>query len=668
MWNELPKLDKYEYVRTSPYVIRVIGLLGTLSVVLMAYGYINFLELNIYYYFIFGPVIFIVIFNKLLRFFIQIFYPKFDIKKHEKFVSEFWENNSEPAVDVFLPYAGEDLTIHEEVVKAATELNYKNYNVYLLDDSPNESQKYLAEKYNCTYISRPNKGEWKKSGNLEFGYGKSNGEFIFILDADFKPSKDALKDTIPYIASDSRIGILQTPQYFDQSHEVHQRSKIEFGGGNIVEDFYRISMPCRDEFNAAMCVGTSAIYRRTAVIKLNGTPKVHASEDLATGLLITKIDYNVKYIPLIISIGMSPNTFQGYFIQHQRWCSGNLIFAEYWPKAKLNLVARIIYLLNPTYYLAEAFSILFTFQFLILLYLNSPNITLYQIYYFIPFLIVDKLIIPIFKVNKDKPGTKLAALSNSYTYLYTFLSLLIKKFPQWHPSGTKLNTLHKDFLSCNKMGITISTVFLLSFSYLLISHPLILGNFNLYPILFWAVYSAFWHTVYLTTVGSSILSEYQYLIDNFRTKVNFYYRAGISPLLLSFTLGIFLANSYDSIKKPDTPTAVVLSNLVDKKNINILSEVFKTNIKSNKILAASGENNLKQIYFYEISENLTIQNIAYKAISDYLDRNNLFITNGQMNFAVNKLAPVLQAQNNKKVEIKGEVIEKIIDNTIASNI
>ena len=199
MWSDLTKLDKYQYVRTNPYIIRTIAFLGVLATIYMGYGFWNYIHLRPLYLFVFGPIVLVLTLNKLMRFIIQLFYPKFDIKKHEAFIKNFWAQNPEPSVDIFLPYAGEEIEVHEAVVKAAVAMNYKNYKVYMLDDAGKEEHAALAEKYGCIRLSRPNKGEYKKSGNLEYGYAHSEGQFIFILDADFIPEKDALKDLIPYI-------------------------------------------------------------------------------------------------------------------------------------------------------------------------------------------------------------------------------------------------------------------------------------------------------------------------------------------------------------------------------------------------------------------------------------------------------------------------------------
>lgn len=559
MWKDIAQVDKYQYVRTSPYLIRFMGVLGACASLLMGYGFWSYLNLNIFYLIIFGPIVFFLITNKFLRFLIQLFYPRFDIKKHEEFINDYWDKNPEPSIDIFLPYAGEEIEVHEAVVKAAVNLNYKNYRVYMLDDSGRDDHKKLAKKYGCIHLSRPNKGEYKKSGNLEYGYAHSEGEYIFILDADFIPAPNALKDMIPYMAQDKQIGILQTPQYFEQTDDVHNRSRIEFGGGNIVEDFYRIILPCRDEFRAGMCVGTSALYRRTAIEKLHGTPKVHASEDLATGLLITQHGFYVKYLPLIESIGTSPDSFQSYFKQHLRWCSGNLVFAKYWPTARMSLMARLIYLVNPMYYLSEALSVIFCFQFLILLYFHNDSLSIFHTLYFLPYIIVSKIMIPVSKINKGKIGTKLAALNNSYTYFYTFITMVTKSVPAWHPTGLKISGVSSDFLENVNIGIGISSIYIALFIYVIVSKPDIFGNYNAYAVLAWSFYSVFWHVAYLTMVARSI---HQSRVEEVPSKTRRLFMTGETHFLATLCLLLFLSATFNAtvtLQKPNTPTAIAIA-------------------------------------------------------------------------------------------------------------
>ena len=104
----------------------------------------------------------------------------------------------------------------------------------------------------------------KKAGNIKHGYENSSGEFIVIFDADFAPHHDFIRDLLPY-TSDPRTAIVQSPQYFQTDKDVHKRSIIEYGAGQVQEDFYRIIQQSRDTFGAAICVGSNAIYRRSAI-------------------------------------------------------------------------------------------------------------------------------------------------------------------------------------------------------------------------------------------------------------------------------------------------------------------------------------------------------------------------------------------------------------------
>lgn len=682
MWSSDLKLDKYKYVRTNPYLIRTIAVLGILTTLLMGYGLFLYLQIETIYLIIFGPVVTIFVLNKLLRFFTQLFFPKFSIREHENFVNKYWAENPEPSVNVFLPWAGEDLEIHEEVVKAVAKLNYSNYKVYMLDDVGREDHKALASKYGFTYLSRPNKGVYKKSGNLQYGYEHSNGKYVLILDADFIPTKDSLRDLIPYMEADPEIGILQTPQYFEQTKDVHKRSMIEFGGGNIVEDFYRIVMPCRDEFKAAMCVGTSAIYRRSAIELLQGTPKVHASEDLATGLLITRFGYYVKYMALIISMGKSPETYQGYFKQHMRWCSGNLVFAKYWPRARLNLMARIIYMTNPLYYLSEALTIVFSFQFLILLYFHNQSLSLWNTLYFIPYIILSRIVVPSIKANKNKLGTKLAALNNSYTYFYTYIRMLTKGVPAWHPTGVKVSNLHGDFLSAFNIGTFISFTFIAGFLIVILNKPEIFGNYNTYIVLAWTFYSVFWHGLFLTFVLKYIHPFQVSQISSGVGKLFLNAKTYSIPALCFILTAITVYNFTLSVMNPYTPTRIAMASILEgeipaasagpaaantqqltKVSQNITTPDGLMKSETGEILSATVEPipMATSKYIYVIERGDSLYKISKKAVNEYASKSNINLSNRQINYAtamISKSIKIGPLRIGEELEIEEEVISK----------
>ena len=70
---------------------------------------------------------------------------------------------------------------------------------------------------------------------------------------------------------------------------------------------------CRDRFDAAICVGTSAIYRRTAIMSVGGTPKVWGTEDVRTGLAITRGGVQGQIYPTNCKYWDKPRHITGLF-------------------------------------------------------------------------------------------------------------------------------------------------------------------------------------------------------------------------------------------------------------------------------------------------------------------------------------------------------------------
>ena len=212
---------RYNYIIQNPTRIRILYLFTLISWGFAVIGLFKFFDLSIFTGFFCSLSSYPLSIPRTVSYFVNVFYPGFDLQEHEKKKKEFWANNH-PTVDVFLPIAGEDIKILRQTWKAVAKLDYDNYQVYVLEDKVDLKARKLAAELGFNYLSRPNKGEYKKAGNLKYGYENSNGEFVVILDADFVPHKSFIKESIPYFNNPS-IGIVQTPQYFETNDEIHDR-------------------------------------------------------------------------------------------------------------------------------------------------------------------------------------------------------------------------------------------------------------------------------------------------------------------------------------------------------------------------------------------------------------------------------------------------------------
>jgi cellulose synthase (UDP-forming) len=268
----------------------------------------------------------------------------FDMAAHRRLVDA-WRPLVYPSVDIFLPICGEDAGILTNTWAGVRELidAYPGTaQAFVLDDGPSDEAAELAERFGLTYLRRPNIREFKKSGNLKFGYDRTSGDHIVIFDADFRPRTDFLTETLPYM-EDPKTGIVQTPQYFRVSP--HQ-TWVERGASASLEVFYRGVQVCRDRFGSALCVGSNAVYRRTALDEEGGFTLVPFAEDSHTGLDMRYHGYRLRYLPVVIAIGVCPATLDSYMRQQYRWCCGasSLIWTDNMWRVRMPFRARLPYL------------------------------------------------------------------------------------------------------------------------------------------------------------------------------------------------------------------------------------------------------------------------------------------------------------------------------------
>ncbi|MDH3022481.1 cellulose synthase catalytic subunit [Gordonia alkanivorans] len=226
-----------------------------------------------------------------------------------------------PTVDIFLPTCGESLEILRNTYGHVVAMNWPGrLSVYVLDDAAREEVHDLAASFGFDYVVRPDRGHLRKAGNLRNACRISRGELIVIFDADFCPRADFLGHLVPYL-DDPQVAIVQSPQCFATTESMNW---IQRTAGATQEFFYRWVLPSRDRIGAANCVGTSAIYRRSALDRVGGFAEIEHSEDLHTGRHVQQAGYTIRYVPVVLSRGLCPSDLAGFLNQQYRWCQGTL--------------------------------------------------------------------------------------------------------------------------------------------------------------------------------------------------------------------------------------------------------------------------------------------------------------------------------------------------------
>lgn len=278
-----------------------------------------------------------------------------------------------PTVDVFLPTAGEPLAVLNNTYRHVARMQWPAaIRVFVLDDGGRDEVRIAAEAHGFSYFSRPDRGYLKKAGNLRFGYEHSDSDLIVIFDADFVPRSDFLGNLVPYF-EDDKVGIVQSPQFFDARKKMHW---LQRGAGATQELFYRWVQPSRDRSDAAICVGSCAVYRRRALSAAGGFAQIGHSEDVHTGVNMLRVGYIVRYVPVLVAKGLCPDQLGGFVNQQYRWCTGSMSLLRdetFHANRTIGWRQRLCFWAGFLYYITTAVNVLVTPMFLVLMFWLVPD-------------------------------------------------------------------------------------------------------------------------------------------------------------------------------------------------------------------------------------------------------------------------------------------------------
>ena len=368
----------------------------------------------------------------------------FDLAAHQVRVRG-WRPPSYPGVDIFLPICGEPIELLRNTWTAVAGLiaDYGGeVRAYVLDDGPSDEARSMSESFGFGYICRPDRPAYKKAGNLRYAFARTGAEFLVILDADFAPRRDFLAETLPYM-DDPAIAIVQTPQYFRSSTA---QTWVERAAGPIQEVFYRTVQVARDRFDAAICCGTSAVYRRSALEPQGGPTLIPYAEDVHTGLDVRRAGWSMAYLPVNLSTGICPDNLDAFVRQQYRWCSGNvgIVFSRRLWSVPMRIPARLAYISGFFYY---AYTALLTFFGpiipIIMLAFLPGQIRLRNFVILIPAMFTGFLLYPLWHRSGYGPWVWPLGVARGWAHVFALWDGARGKSMGWHPTRTPGSSLRR---------------------------------------------------------------------------------------------------------------------------------------------------------------------------------------------------------------------------------
>ncbi len=322
-----------------------------------------------------------------------------------------------PLIDIFIPVAGEPIEIIKRTAQAAKNIRYGNHKVFILNDGFVSGKdnwqdiEELSQKIGVTCITRRTPGG-AKAGNINHALSVTSGEIVVIFDADMVSNPEFIEKVLPYF-QDNRVGFVQTPQYYQNSH----LNSIAGGAWEQQEFFFGPVMRGKDTTNSAFICGTNVAIRRQALIEVGGLYEKSIAEDFLTSLFIHKKKWKSHYVSEVLVVGLAPEDLLAYYKQQLRWARGSLevLFGSNPLFMKgLTLWQKLQYLSSALYYFNGLVILIDIVMPLVFLYTGLQPVaatTTSFALYFIPFMFLN--LYTLFIVSKGQLSFRAISFSQA---------------------------------------------------------------------------------------------------------------------------------------------------------------------------------------------------------------------------------------------------------------
>ncbi len=233
-----------------------------------------------------------------------------------------------PVVTVQLPIFNEKYVV-ERLIEAVCRLDYPRdrLEIQVLDDSTDETADLAAgiverkrrEGFRIHHLHRRRRPGFK-AGALAAGLEQAEGELVAVFDADFVPSPEFLRASVPHFA-DPGVGMVQARWgHLNRDYSLLTRAQaILLDGHFVVEHAARHAGGCFFNFN-----GTAGLWRRQAIEDAGGWEHDTLTEDLDLSYRAQLAGWKFHYLPDLVVSAELPAEINAYKSQQNRWAKGSV--------------------------------------------------------------------------------------------------------------------------------------------------------------------------------------------------------------------------------------------------------------------------------------------------------------------------------------------------------
>jgi cellulose synthase/poly-beta-1,6-N-acetylglucosamine synthase-like glycosyltransferase len=267
-----------------------------------------------------------------------------------------------PMVTVQIPVYNERYVV-DRVIAAVAALDYPHYalEVQILDDSSDDTSEIVHQAVDhaqelglCIQHIRRSDRRGFKAGAMNAALEIARGDFIAIFDADFVPSADFLRRTIPFLLDDPGLGCVQARwEHLNGEESLLTRAqRVWLDGQLLVEQAGRSHAGLPVAF-----LGSAGVWRRTAIIEQGGWHTDTQLEDHDQSYRAQIAGWRILILPDLAVPAELPSHIDAFRVQQHRWSKGmsqvlRKVGIPLW-RSRLPLVAKLAGTLHLLSYIAH---------------------------------------------------------------------------------------------------------------------------------------------------------------------------------------------------------------------------------------------------------------------------------------------------------------------------
>jgi len=235
-----------------------------------------------------------------------------------------------PMVTVQLPLRNERYVARRAMLAAAA-LHWPadRLEIQVLDDSDDDTRDIvdataveLREAGHLIRVLRRPDRRGFKAGALDAALPLAFGNLVAVLDADFVPAPDFLRQLVPLFARDAQLAFAQGRwSFLNESENLLTRVQaLILHGLMLVEQPYLTAHQKPVQFN-----GTGGIWRKSVLVAAGGWQgggTASVTEDMDLSYRACLLGYHGRHLPEVAVPTELPATMAAFRIQQQRWVRG----------------------------------------------------------------------------------------------------------------------------------------------------------------------------------------------------------------------------------------------------------------------------------------------------------------------------------------------------------